>query len=176
MWEDADDPARAVAVWQAILLEEELRGQPAFEFSRRQLTAEDYAAERIDRLITKYGREVYQAVEKRFRQLREAAPAEYRAEVLEQLVAAYPNAAGLSSVLLDLARLHDKAGRAGAAAQAWRRLLGRGGEHTIASLVGLARAYEQEQCWEEASLAWKRLARAAGDKVVKELDPTMTAA
>jgi outer membrane protein assembly factor BamB/tetratricopeptide (TPR) repeat protein len=167
MWEEVRQPARAVAAWQMILTADELRGKAAFGLSRRQLTAGDYAAERIDRLKAKHGKEVYEAVERRFAQLRD----DRRAEEMETLVASYPNADGVSAALGELARLHEKAGRPGAAAQAWRRLLARGDEQqTGPALIGLARAYEQEQCWEAAVSAWQRLARTAGDKVVSELD------
>ncbi len=54
-WEDVGQPARAVAVWESLLTAPDLRGRPAFAFGRRQLTASNLAAERLNRLPKKPG-------------------------------------------------------------------------------------------------------------------------
>jgi outer membrane protein assembly factor BamB len=173
-WEVAGQPARAVAVWQDILVADELRGQPAVRFSRRQLTAAALAAERIDELKTKHGAQVYQVVERQFHDLCEKAVANRSAQELDHLVSRFPNADGLHPALLELAKLQDKAGHSGAAAQAWRRSIANRHEALIPALIGLARAYEEEKCWDAARSTWRRLERTCGGKVVMELDPNTT--
>jgi outer membrane protein assembly factor BamB len=75
--------------------------------------------------------------------------------------------------LLRTARDREKARRPGAAAWAYRRALaapGKGAERAPL-LIGLARAYEAQRCWQAARAAWERLAREHGTLELTELDP-----
>jgi outer membrane protein assembly factor BamB/tetratricopeptide (TPR) repeat protein len=173
LWARAGQPARAVEAWQAVLHEERLRHgrYPGAGGVPRQ--AGLYAAARINELIRSHGDSVYEATERQARALLGDARGTQRVPILEWLVREYPNAAVTPPALLELATLHEQAGRSGAAAHAYRRFLQRYPDRADRprTLAGLARAYEQQHCWEAARATWERLVREQGDRIAPALDP-----
>jgi outer membrane protein assembly factor BamB/tetratricopeptide (TPR) repeat protein len=171
VWQEAGEPARAVAAWQAVLDADDLRGLQAYGRDSVPAPAGALAAEAIAQLRREHGDKVYQAVQKRAGDLWAAAPDEGRPAVGERLAREFPGAAVTREALLHLARSHEQANRPGAAAHAYRRLLAGGatGPEQAAALAGLARAYERQRCWEAARAAWQRLEGAHGADTLPEL-------
>ena len=67
----------------------------------------------------------------------------------------------------ELGRIHDRTNHFGAAADAYRRLLASAAsspDEEANDLIGLATAYEKEQCWEAARGVWQQLQRRHGDR------------
>jgi outer membrane protein assembly factor BamB len=173
-WSMRGQPARAVAVWQSILTDATLRNSPMNTADGNPQRAELVAQERIDVLIRKHGPEIYQAVEEQAQAL--LAAGRKNAAVLAQLGRDYPNAAVTRPALLELGQQEEQAGRLGAAAQAYRQVLfhaGADAERSLA-LVGLARAYEHEHCWNAARRTWQQLAAEYGGQTLTEFDPDRT--
>ena len=170
---EAARPARAVAVWQRILRDDALRDGPVAIADDIPQAGGTLAADRIDQLIRAHGPAIYDPFEQQARSLQASAESGNRIGVLERLARQYPNAAVTRPALLQLSALQEKAGRPGAAAQAYRLLLARSGEpaEEAAALAGLARAYEVQHCWQAARATWQRLARAYGERTLAVLDP-----
>jgi outer membrane protein assembly factor BamB/tetratricopeptide (TPR) repeat protein len=176
LWNRAGQPAGAVQVWQSVLGDEALRHSTVLSADGTPHAAATWAADRIEELVRGHGASVYAAVEQRARTLLDAAPKdEQRVAVLERLAREFPNAAVTGPALVELAALHEQAGRPGAVAEAYRLLLRRGaGVDEPAALAELARAYERQHCWEAARRTWQCLARAHGDQTLAALDPAHT--
>jgi outer membrane protein assembly factor BamB len=176
LWETAGQPARAVQVWQSVLDDEALRRGTIVSADSTPHGAATWAAARIADLVHRHGAGVYASIEERARALLDSAPKdERRVAVLERLAEEYPNAAATGPALVQLAALHESAGRPGAAACAYRLLLRRREQvDRPAALAGLARAYERQQCWSAARITWRRLADEHGDRTLAALDPEHT--
>jgi tetratricopeptide (TPR) repeat protein len=161
---DAGQPAQALAAWQSILTAEEWSALPVQDHSGTPRTAAGLAADQVERLRTRYGPQVYDAVEKQAQSLVETAPPGDRDQVTRKLSRQYPHAIVTRTALRDLAQAHEQAGRPGAAADAYRRLLAAGpkGDDQAVALVGLARTYERQGCWQDARRVWQRLAHEHG--------------
>jgi outer membrane protein assembly factor BamB len=164
---ETDQPARAVAVWQSILENGDLRGGMIVGADGNPHTAADFARAQIDELIQLHGPSVYAAVEKRARALLATAQAAKRNEVAERLGREFPNAAVTGPALLELAQWNEQHGESGAAARAYRCFLRRGGAEAgrPLALKGLAQAYEPQRCWSAARSTWQRLANEQGDQI-----------
>jgi outer membrane protein assembly factor BamB len=166
LWDRAGQPARAVAVWQVVLADPDLRvGRLADARGRRQPAAL-LASGEIDTLLRSHGPGVYETSERQARALLDAAGDGQRRPALERVAVEFPNAAVVSPALLELARLDDRAGHPGAAAQEYRLALRRNSPRAerVAALRGLARAYEGQACWQAARDAWQELAREPGEQ------------
>jgi outer membrane protein assembly factor BamB/tetratricopeptide (TPR) repeat protein len=161
LWLDTKQPERAVAAWQSLLTAEEWSTLPVQDRSGLPRKAADLAADQIESLRTLYGPQVYEAVEKQARSLYEAAPLAERLKVAQKLSREFPHAAVTRAALRDLARSHEQAGRPGATADVCRRLLvvEPNGTDQAVAMLGLARAYERQGCWEDARKTWQRLAQ-----------------
>jgi outer membrane protein assembly factor BamB len=85
MWQEAGQPDRAVAVWQNLLMAEELRGESAFAFGRRQLTAGSLAAARIEEIQGRHGRTVDRNFGRHLQRGRESPLAGQSVKDLERL-------------------------------------------------------------------------------------------
>jgi outer membrane protein assembly factor BamB len=141
----AGRPAEAVAAWQTVLADDALRCGALTDDRRLPQSAAAVAAERIEELIRAHGRGLYAPAEDKARTL--LASAKGDAAALERLAEQYPNAAAAGPALLQLGRAQEDAGRWGAAAHAYRRLLRRDptGDEREAAVAGLSRAREQER-------------------------------
>jgi outer membrane protein assembly factor BamB len=169
LWTAAGRPERALSAWQAVLADDGLRQGTLRDGRGLPQRAEVVAAERVRDLI---GEPLRAAREQQAGSLLAAArgPAE-----LERVASEYPCSAASSAALVRLGKLHEEAGRWGAAAHAYRRFLARAEKEAQrpAALAGLARAWERQQCWDAARDAWEALAREdAGERefVARQLD------
>ncbi|MGE3805164.1 MAG: PQQ-binding-like beta-propeller repeat protein [Gemmataceae bacterium] len=111
----ATDPARAIASWQAVLADPALRSTTSTRPADQLRRGEELARAAIDALIRQQGRAVFARFERKAHALLEK-------QQFQQLVEQYPNAAAAIPALKGLAERHEKAGRPGAAAQAYRTL------------------------------------------------------
>jgi outer membrane protein assembly factor BamB len=170
MWEAADQPANAVAAWQAILGDDALRRAQMNDADGNPQNAATLAAAQIDALVRVHGEAVYTAIEKQARE--RLANGEQGIKAIQQLTEAFPNAKVSGPALLELAKLYEKADMPGAATQGYRAFLRRHGKSAdrAAVLAQLARLYEQEHCWVAARTTWERLADIGGDSVVPAVD------
>jgi outer membrane protein assembly factor BamB/tetratricopeptide (TPR) repeat protein len=171
LWKSVRQPARAVEVWQSILGDDTLR-RGWITVGRLPRAAGTLAAEQIAELLRADGSEIYRPFEERARALAAKADGARRVEVAEQLGTEYPNAAVTRPTLMQLAAWHERAGRDGAAARVYRLLLQSASANSeqAPALVGLARAYERQGCWEAAATTWQRLARENGEQILPGLD------
>ncbi len=122
LW-SAAKPERAVAVWQTILADEDLRRGPLTDSRGLPQSAAVVATERIAQLVKQNGPSVYAAEEQQAKTLFDSALASERAASLERLVREYPNASNVGAALRELAKHYEDAGQWGTAAGAYRRLL-----------------------------------------------------
>jgi outer membrane protein assembly factor BamB/tetratricopeptide (TPR) repeat protein len=180
IWSVAQKPERAVAAWQSLLTLNPLRRVHVDRPSGALQTAGQLAAARIADLVRRHGAPVYQPFEKQASRLLASAEDNNRVQVLEQLARDYPNAAVTGPALLRLARLREQAGQSLHAARAYRLVLAVGrappltGDDLVLARVGLARAYERQDCWTAARAVWQDLAKQEGDRVCKALDGERT--
>jgi outer membrane protein assembly factor BamB len=165
LWQTAGRPERAVSAWQAILSSDEWRALSVQDRSGIPQTAAAVAAEQIARLLAADSA-AYEATEKQARTLYDAAPSEQRVRTAERLAREFPHAAITRTALRELASSYEEAKRPGAAADTYRLLLAAEGSSAekAAALIGLARAYEQQNCWDDARALWKRLEQEHGSE------------
>jgi outer membrane protein assembly factor BamB len=183
LWKHAGKRTETVAAWQAVLSTPALRRLPDPD----GLPAEQLASGQISRLCCEEGS--YDEIEKRAAAALAVAQqttgsAEERVTLLEQLADEFPHAMASRTALRELAQQYDKAGLPGAAAHTYRRLLVNGvcspssGKRQAlveaGYLLGLARAYEKQHCWEAARITWQRLQRAHGELILNDLDARRT--
>ncbi len=117
------DAAGAVAAWQALIDDAELRGVRVPRDSGLPCTAGQMAEDRIRTLIKKHGAAAYAAIEKRTRAQYDGAPkGTERAAALERLTVDYPNAVTRRVALRELIDLYSKSGREHAEEHASDRL------------------------------------------------------
>lgn len=137
--------AEAVAVWQRVLGDEALRRGTLRDARRLPQSAAVVAAEKIDELIRAHGRTPYAPTEEKARALLTSAKGD--AAALERLANEYPNATATTAALRQLGQVHEDAGRWGAAAHAYRRVLWRDAtlDEQRAAVAGWGRALEQER-------------------------------
>lgn len=186
LWIRAGQPERAVGLWQSILEDGELRGGMILSTDGNPQAAAGVASKRIAELIEVHGPAVYATIEARARSLLATGQTARRKEVLDRLGREFPNALVTGPALLELGQLHEQPSEFGAAARAYHRFLlrsSREGKSSVSSfdeserpraLAGLARAYQQEGCWSEASATWNRLATEQGDRIVAAVDQEHT--
>jgi outer membrane protein assembly factor BamB/tetratricopeptide (TPR) repeat protein len=176
IWQDAGQPARALPAWQAILNTAELRSLQVHDPTRTPQPAGSAATQAIGALIEQYGRSLYEPFDKEARSLWDAAAAGERPPVAERLAREYPNATITRTALAEAARLYLQAKRPGAAVQAYRSLLtlGVSGPEQAAALLGLARSFERQDCWEAARATWQRLANDHPTALLSDLAPNRT--
>jgi outer membrane protein assembly factor BamB len=170
-WQEAGQPAKAIAAWQSVLAEDDLRDRTARGQDGLPRRAGELAAVRIAALYRESGAAAYAAVEEQARAA--AGGANPSADVTEQLARTFPNAAVTRDAALALARREEAAGRAGAAVRAWRLLasLPADGEQRAAALRGLAQAYDKANHPDGARAARARLRREYGAEAPAPYDP-----
>src|SRR5262249_2204342 len=175
LWTRAGRPTDAVKAWQTILDDEAL-GRGTVELpgeTRSAASAAAYAARQIGEIIRRHGPAVYEPIEQRARATLDGPDEDRRAAAIEHLGRPFPNAAATGPGLVELATGQGGAGGPGGAAWASRtflRVVTAGAERATA-LAGLARAYENVQCWEAAKATWQRLDQEFGDQTLAALDP-----
>ena len=165
LWDRAGQPQKAVGAWQGILLDEKLRESVFFSRKRSPQLAAVLARTGIQKLIDQHGAAAYADFEieakEAYTKARGSVP------LLDKLVRAYPNASVTPAALSDLARQEEKAGRFAAAAQAYRLFLQGKPADPVPGLIGLAKAYEKQQCFAGARATWMLLAKNFGDRQVQ---------
>jgi outer membrane protein assembly factor BamB len=173
LWQEANQPARAVAAWQTILMDHDLCDLQVLDAAGAPVVTSDQAAVEIDKLRQVHGEQVAAAFEKQARDLWERAPVEQRPRLAEQLARQFPWATITRTALRDLAHWHEQAHHPGAAAYAYRRLLTRGvsGKDEVQALLGLARAYEQQGLHRAVQSTWRRLLETHGDSTLDDQTP-----
>jgi outer membrane protein assembly factor BamB len=176
LWAAAGQPARAVVISQAILTDSALRHGQILGPEGIPQPAALWAAGQIDKCIKGKAAAVYAAFEQRAGKLLETAQGQGRIKVLEKLVSEYPNSATARAAVLQLAHLHEQGKQWGAAADAYRTFLRRSPAETdrATALVGLARAYEAQSCWDAARRSWTALGEAHGNQILADLDAKLT--
>jgi outer membrane protein assembly factor BamB/tetratricopeptide (TPR) repeat protein len=173
MWQNAGQSARALAAWQDILSTEDWRTLVVLDPEGAPHPASWAAAQAIAALIREKGPSLYEPFEKKARLVWEATSSEGRPGVAERLAQAYPEAAITRIALAEAGRGYLNAKRPGAAAHVYRLLLQFGvtGREQAETLLGLARCYERQQCWQAARVIWERLARDHGSALLPALSP-----
>jgi outer membrane protein assembly factor BamB/tetratricopeptide (TPR) repeat protein len=174
LWIRADHKERAIAVWQSILEDADLRASTILDREGNPHGAASFAADQIEALVRAHGPTVYATIEGRAETLLAGAPGARRKEVLDRLGRIFPNAAVTGPALLELASLNEQQGEFGAAARAYRSFLHRAGDESrrARALIGLARAYERQNCWPAAQAIWQQFADEQGDRTVPGIDPS----
>lgn len=163
MWTDARQPQNAVAVWQSILLDDNLRAgcMPAGASVQR---AGFVAEEHIQKLIKMHGAKIYETQEQEAKRLL-ADKGERRLEALARVSREFPNASVTPSALLELAKADEAAGRMGSAAATYRQAITRSSaERKAEALAGLARCLERQDCWQASRDTWRRLVNEGGER------------
>jgi cellulose synthase operon protein C len=146
-WTSAGEPVRAVRAWQMILADETFREGRLLDEHGRLQSARQVATTQVAELVRRHGARVYEEEEKRARLLLgNSGEASRRAETLQRLIAEFPSARASGPALLELAHLHDQAGRLGAADHAYRLLLRREpvGEDRQQAMQALTRNYQRQ--------------------------------
>jgi outer membrane protein assembly factor BamB/tetratricopeptide (TPR) repeat protein len=162
LWARAGQAAKAVAAWQTLLQDQDCRNCVFFPTKTPPQAVASLAEKRIQDLIDKNGVAVYADWEEQARDAQRLANG--NTSELEKVVRRYPNATLIPEILWKLADLQEKAGRFGAAAQSYRRLLQKIGADPVPALIGLAHAYEKQQCYSAAKVVWLQLAKNHGEK------------
>jgi outer membrane protein assembly factor BamB len=171
VWQEGHQFAHALSAWEAILADAELRDLQVRGADGRPVRAADQALLGIAGVRKEARGSLDADVEKRARAVWDGREP-LTEEAGERLAREFPHAALTRAALRELAQVHERARQPGRAAHAWRRLLAAGveGEEQAIALAGLARAYEQEQCWNAARAAWERLGREHGTRTLAALD------
>jgi outer membrane protein assembly factor BamB len=164
-WNRVGQAGKAVAAWQSILQNDDLREGIYFSHHGSPQSAAVLAKTSIQELLDKHGAAAYAGVEKQAT----AAHTQARGSIasLEKLVRHYPQASAVPLALAELAGLQEKAGRFGAAAQSYRHLLQTKAVDPAPALVGLARVYEKQHCYAAAKETWLLLSRNYSDKMMQ---------
>jgi outer membrane protein assembly factor BamB/tetratricopeptide (TPR) repeat protein len=165
-WEQVGRPAEAAAIWQTILREPQLcwSAMPVGTGTGRSCAGAE-AAGAIARLVRQQGPASYAL----FEQQAAAALAQARTGAdLLSLVQTYPNALAVRQALRRWARQPPEGVSAADRAQLFQVALALGQncyepEEKRVLLRGLARAYEDEGCWEAAQAVWQQLAESEPD-------------
>ncbi|MCI0462681.1 MAG: PQQ-binding-like beta-propeller repeat protein, partial [Gemmataceae bacterium] len=173
LWAQAGQPDRALKSWQTILGDAELRTGTMPDPAGIPRPGAELARLQIEELIRAHGRALYRPIEQQARALLGSVKEDNQEEVLTRLLDQYPNASATGTVLLRLALLYERSGRDGAAAKAYRTFLqrARAGQDQARTLVGLARAYERQACWQAARNTWQRLEETYGERTLAAVDP-----
>lgn len=130
LWEQADQPLRAVALWQAFL-----------ETAPPQSSARRTAVAHLDTLIRRHGRTAYAEVETRAAQALAEAK---QTEDLERIASRFPHSTSAAAALSQLAQVYTRVGREGLAAHALRLATRQpDGPARSAAMTELARSYER---------------------------------
>jgi outer membrane protein assembly factor BamB len=145
-------------------LNDELREGVYFPQHGSPQSAAILATTRIRELLDKHGASAFADFEKQAKDTHARARGSIAG--LENLIRQYPNASIVPLALAEVAKLQEKAGRFGAAAQSYRQLF-RLKDDPVPALLRLAHAYEKQHCDAAAKATWLVLARKHGDKMVK---------
>jgi outer membrane protein assembly factor BamB len=177
VWVAADQPGRVADILLPLIESDSLRWGQIVDGDGHPQIAAVFAASRVRDLLGAQGETVRAKVAEHFRLQLDAARGEQRTEVLERLAQHYLPDAGAGPALLELAELHEKAGRPSAVVYVCRRWFRRysksaGDEARV--YAKMARALEQLRLWGAARDQWQQLAASHGDRTLPELDPKYT--
>lgn len=164
-------PAESISVLQGILTEERLRNLPVAADAHRTVRADLLIADRLDDLLSRHGRGLYDAYEARASQLLERGRTDHDPRLLEEIARQYPAATIVPGSLLELGAQFEAAGLSAESTRAFKRLLARSDasdEAKARALLGLGRVYESQQYWVPAR---DSLARAANRYRNLRLEP-----
>jgi outer membrane protein assembly factor BamB len=172
--EEAGKPVLAVAAWQSILETSNLRDALLSDGKNIDEPAGVIATEHLDRLLQRHGRAAFAASEARAERVARAGGA--GPQTAERLAREFPHALATRHALEARALLAEKEKRPWEAADAHRRLLEFSDEtqNRLVSRAALARAYEQQGCWEAARATLERLEREGGDRTEAAIHSTLS--
>lgn len=167
-------PEEAVAAWQTILADAQLRRGQFFAPNGVPHAAAARSFQQIARLMELHGAKVYAKFETQAPRFDAEDPK--TAEKMARLIAEFPNASSTFLVMRQLAAQEEQAGRHAEAAALHRRLLQWPANQPQRAqvLAGLARHYQRHRWPEAARAVWRRLAREHGGQKIAALDPTRT--
>ena len=153
VWEQADQPQKALEAYQAILAEDRLRSLSYAVSDNRSVRADVVVHDRIERLLRTHGRSLYAAYEEQVERARKQAMAERNALMLRKLLARFPNSTLRYQLWLDLGQLLSEEQRWSEAADAFRMAatVSEGPDQRAVALVGLARSLEAQRLWSAAA-------------------------
>ena len=154
LFERMDFPTRAIRLYQQVLRDQSLRELPADEAGHRTIKASREAQRRIETLIAKHDRDVFEPFEDEARRLLARGRAQQSVEELKRVVTVFPNSLSAPQALIAHADLLSNQGSYLSAAdllvQAYHRYPE--GTDRPALLRGIADAYEQSGDRERAYL------------------------
>jgi outer membrane protein assembly factor BamB len=128
-------PADSVEILERVLTDDRLRGLTvASEDGHRAIRADLLIADRLTGILRERGRALYAAYDRRAREFYDRGRREQDPRLLDEVSRIYPVSGAVPEALLALGEIHEAAGRMGAAARAYKRLL------TLASAPEQARA------------------------------------
>lgn len=119
MWLGAEQPDKAVDVWQKLVNDGALEQARIAGPDGASRTAREHAIDQIDRLIQAHGPKVYESWEAKARKLRTLAKGAGMANVLRELIQEFPNASITPRALLDLRQLKKPQNNTSEGAAAW---------------------------------------------------------
>jgi outer membrane protein assembly factor BamB/tetratricopeptide (TPR) repeat protein len=161
----ARQPGHGITAWQSVVTDPILRSTPTADDRGIAVLGGMLAKGQFELLFESEGPQAAHALDFRAAELLQGEKKLDRQELLERVATEFPTTTAARQALPELARLHESAGRWGAAARAWRQSLDRctEKEQRALALAQLAQCYERQECWEAARETWQRLAREAPD-------------
>ncbi len=166
-------PGRAIGILERVLADDRLRVLTvSSEDGHRAIRADLLIADRLGELVRDRGRAIYAASDHTARTLYERGQREQDPRLLEEVSRIFPAAEVVPEALLELGRLHQKAGRPAAATVAYKRLLASSGVSDMArarALWKLAHVYEEENYLVSARDAYVQLQSRYGRIKLPEL-------
>jgi outer membrane protein assembly factor BamB/tetratricopeptide (TPR) repeat protein len=172
---EAGKPADSVDILGRSLVDERLRSLTvSTEDGRRGIRADLLMADRLAAIVKSHGRGIYDADDRRARELFERGRREQDPGLLEEVGRNYPVARVVPEALLELGQVHQGAGRPAQAAHAYKRLLTMGGgpdEARARGLWRLAHVYQSQNYLVAARDALIQLQGRYGRVRLPELKP-----
>lgn len=180
-WEHADQPARALQIYQTVLQDRSLHQGQVRDPRNLLQSAPVWARTAIDALLTRYGRAVYADVETRARTfLRDGAmagekKAPERHALLLELVEQFPHAEVTLQHLPELIQLQEQGkhdGELSTTARFWlRRLSPAQADDRGRAQLALFHALERQHLPESARALLEQMAREHGDRILPQVSP-----
>ena len=153
------DPRQAVATWQALLGDEQLRALTVDATDgHRTVRADLLIGDRLATLLRDRGRDLYAEFDRVASDLADRGRDRQDPRLLEDLQRHYPAAQAVPRALGSLAAVYDKLNRPGDAARTYKRLLAVAADDATRARAswGLARSFEAQKLWIPARDAYRQ--------------------
>jgi outer membrane protein assembly factor BamB len=166
------EPEKAVAIWQALLADADLRRGCLSSSDQLPRPAAAVAARHIETLIQAHGPGIYAGYETTAKELLNALRKDKdKAYALSlRLIEEFPSSTAAHELARRKADWPEQMSRA--ALQRWLLRLSADENDRAVALGELAQHYELARHWEAAAVTWQRLGREHGDKTVTAIDGT----